>query len=117
MPIRFLTSTAICEGICTIEEAEMLQSWLKDRRSVLVDLGNADHVHTAIVQVILASPNAVISALPKNTLFRDVLATARVGPKNCPEPAMTTAAAGASAPATPIPSIDAEEPVALAAQS
>lgn len=79
MPIRHLKLTAIFEGVCTIEEAEELKTWIGDRRHVLVDLSDAGHVHTAIVQVILASNAVRITAMPQgNPLLFTILAPSRV---------------------------------------
>ncbi|WP_075221350.1 hypothetical protein [Acuticoccus yangtzensis] len=75
MPIGYLNVTAVCEGVCTVDEAGPLLNWLNARRVALVDLGEAAQVHTAIVQVLLAT-NAIISAAPRDPLLCEVLAPA-----------------------------------------
>ncbi|RAH99008.1 hypothetical protein DLJ53_25620 [Acuticoccus sediminis] len=72
MPIRFLNAMALCEGDCGADEAEPLRAWLARRRTSLVDLAGADHVHTAVVQVILAA-RPIISSEPKDPFLCEVL--------------------------------------------
>lgn len=72
MPIRYLNLTAVCEGVCTADEAEPLARWLSGRRAALVHLGDAEHLHTAVVQVLLAA-NTLISASPQDPLLQEVL--------------------------------------------
>lgn len=62
MPIRFTEDTASFEEVCTVEEAETLLQWLQDRPQGTIKLKECTHVHTAIVQVLLAG--RVIVALP-----------------------------------------------------
>ncbi len=73
MPIRYMSGTAMCEGSCGLGEAGPLRQWLVGRRASLIDLGEATHLHTAIVQVLLASA-AIVSVEPRDLLLREVLA-------------------------------------------
>ena len=73
MSIRYMSATAMCEGACGLEEAGPLRQWLIARRASLIDLGEATHLHTAIVQVLLASA-AIVSVEPRDRLLCQVLA-------------------------------------------
>lgn len=73
MPIRYMSATALCEGECTGEEADALRTWLVSRRMSLIDLGEATRLHTAIVQVLLAS-STLVSVEPRDPLLREILA-------------------------------------------
>lgn len=75
MPIHYMATTTFCEGVCGVEEAEGLLAFLLERCVALVDLGKAEHLHTAIVQVLLAS-NAFIIAPPRDPFLREILAPA-----------------------------------------
>jgi hypothetical protein len=42
------------EGACRVEDAEPLLAWLQADRSRVVDLTGAEHLHAAVVQVLIA---------------------------------------------------------------
>ncbi|GEO14805.1 hypothetical protein [Microvirga aerophila] len=42
------------EGACRVEDAEPLLAWLQADRSRVVDLTRAEHLHAAVVQVLIA---------------------------------------------------------------
>ncbi len=54
MGIRYLKKHAALEGCVTVEEAEALSEWLKRQPSPAVSLDRCDHVHAAVLQVLLA---------------------------------------------------------------
>lgn len=62
MPIQFMENVACFTEVCTVEEAELLLQWLQDQPGGKVKLKECTHIHTAIVQVMLAAK--VIVMLP-----------------------------------------------------
>lgn len=65
MTINFVRNVAKCEGFCQIEEAEALLEWVLKKRKPKLDLSNLEHMHTAILQVVLAS-QIEVSAWPND---------------------------------------------------
>ena len=72
MPIKFKKTVAICEGSCTIEEAESLLSWLLDTPKAKINLKKCTDMHTAIYQVMMVF-KPVVSALPERESVKQVL--------------------------------------------
>ena len=54
MAIRYLKKHAALEGCVTVEEAETLAQWLRAQPRPAVHLGKCEHVHAAVLQVLLA---------------------------------------------------------------
>lgn len=54
MPIEFKEKICIFSGICSIEEAESFLEWLLVTEESEIDLSQCEHIHTAILQAILA---------------------------------------------------------------
>lgn len=54
MTIRFDKGTAVVEGVCGPEEALELLEWLRGRKTPRVNLKACDHLHTAVLQILLA---------------------------------------------------------------
>lgn len=54
MPIRYEKTTAYLEGVCAPEEALELVEWLRGRKAPKVDLKTCEHVHSSVLQVLLA---------------------------------------------------------------
>lgn len=54
MPIQFMKHVACFKGVCTVEEAEPLLEWLQNQPTGKVKLKECTHLHTAILQVLLA---------------------------------------------------------------
>ena len=54
MTIRLEDSVIYLEGSCHVEEAETLLTMLQAQDERILDLGACDHLHAALVQVILA---------------------------------------------------------------
>lgn len=69
MPIRFEKTTAFLENVCTVEEAETLLAWVRGRKRPKIDLKACEHLHTAILQVLLVVRPAV-TAWPEDAELR-----------------------------------------------
>lgn len=54
MPITFTEQEAILSENVAIEEAETLLAWLKEHPEGVVNLQTCNHMHTAILQLLLA---------------------------------------------------------------
>lgn len=54
MPIRYDRTVAHFEGACLPEEALELIEWLRGQKAPKVDLRACAHLHTALLQVLLA---------------------------------------------------------------
>jgi hypothetical protein len=55
MPITYKKTVAVLEGNCEIEEAEELLAWLIEKPKSKLNLKSLAHMHTAVLQVILAT--------------------------------------------------------------
>ena len=65
MVIEIKDNVIKLNGICKVEEAETLLEHLKSNPGMVIDASNAEHIHTSLIQVIMAL-NTKIKALPKN---------------------------------------------------
>ena len=54
MTIRYLKKHAVLEGIVGVDDAESLAQWLRQQAAPAVHLGKCEHVHGAVLQVLLA---------------------------------------------------------------
>jgi hypothetical protein len=54
MAIRTDKTTAHLEGVCGAEEALELLEWLRGRKAPKLDLKACEHLHTSVLQVLLA---------------------------------------------------------------
>jgi hypothetical protein len=68
MPIHYTETEARIEEQCTVEEAEPLFEWLQEHPEGRVDLSACDHMHTAILQVLMAL-RPPVSAPPDEPFF------------------------------------------------
>jgi len=75
MTIRYLKKYAALEGHVSVEDAENLAQWLQKQTSPAVHLGKCEHVHGAVLQVLLAL-RPRIAAVPADPLLAGVLGTA-----------------------------------------
>lgn len=64
MGIRYLKKHAALEDIVTVEDAEALQEWLKKQSKPAVNLSKSQHVHAAVVQVLLALRPSIVGEVP-----------------------------------------------------
>ncbi len=72
MTIRYLKRHAALEERVTVEEAEALQRWLGEQAKPAVHLGKCQHVHAAVLQVLLAL-RPYVTAAPPDPRLRHVL--------------------------------------------
>jgi hypothetical protein len=54
MSIRYLKKHAALEGVVSVDDAEALAQWLQQQRTPTVHLGKCEHLHGAVLQVLLA---------------------------------------------------------------
>jgi len=54
MSIRYLKKHAALEGNVSVEDAETLSQWLQQQAAPAVHLGKCEHLHAAVLQVLLA---------------------------------------------------------------
>lgn len=54
MPFEAKKKTAALTGHCTVEEAEPVLAWLLANRQGRLDLSRCDHLHAAVLQVLMA---------------------------------------------------------------
>jgi hypothetical protein len=73
MPLRMLDHTIHLEADCSIEEAEALYEAARMIDQPIFDLAEARHLHTAIVQVIMAS-GGTVRGLPPDAVLHGCLA-------------------------------------------
>ena len=69
MTVIYHRKKAVIEGVCTVEEAEDLLQWLIKHPGRNVDLQGAQHLHTAVVQALMALKPG-IQGEPKNDFLR-----------------------------------------------
>jgi hypothetical protein len=61
------------EGVCALDDAELLLRHLSNNPSAAVDWTGCDYVHTAVVQVLMAARASMLGA-PLHPFLRDHLA-------------------------------------------
>jgi len=54
MTIRYLKKYAALEGCVSVDDAQTLADWLRHQATPAVHLGRCEHVHGAVLQVLLA---------------------------------------------------------------
>lgn len=55
MPIALTDDRAVLSETCVIEEADSLLAWIKEHPGGVVDMERCNHMHAAILQVLLAA--------------------------------------------------------------
>lgn len=80
MAFTVTETDVVFDGACSIEEAEDLHQALKGREAPRFDLARAGPLHTAILQIIMAS-GGTVSAMPSepDPLLAACLAAKRKG--------------------------------------
>lgn len=68
MAVRSDETVLRLEGACPVEEAETLLSWLCAHPQGQVDLSACTHLHTALLQVLLAAGGR-IAAAPEDSFY------------------------------------------------
>ncbi|CAK0766626.1 conserved hypothetical protein [Gammaproteobacteria bacterium] len=59
MPIQFRRNLVVLDDLCTVEEAEGLLQWLQNHTKAKLNLKDCKHLHTAILQVLMAARTPV----------------------------------------------------------
>jgi hypothetical protein len=59
MPLEFARSEVTLHGACGAEEALELVEWLAKKRRARVNLGDCTHLHSALLQTLLAFGPAI----------------------------------------------------------
>ncbi len=72
MPITYKKTVAVLDGVCAIEDAEILYHWLQDHPNAKVNLKTCTHLHTALLQVLMQQ-QVDISLMPQQQSLRDWL--------------------------------------------
>ena len=62
MGVRYLKKHAVLEGVVTVEDTEALLQWLRSRENAAVSLARCEHLHAAVLQVLLASRPRLVDA-------------------------------------------------------
>ena len=65
MAIKLTRKTARFVGVCSVEEAEPLLEWVQGQVNPRADLSACEHLHTALLQILLAR-HVHVTALPKD---------------------------------------------------
>lgn len=87
MPLHFADERIYLSGVVSIEEAEMLCQVLAEHRDAVIDLSDCEHMHTAILQVLLAARPERIVPPGDRFLERFVLPALRpLSPPRSPTP-------------------------------
>jgi hypothetical protein len=73
MTIRYLKKYAALEGVVGVDDAEALTQWLLQQAAPAVHLGKCEHLHGAVLQVLLAL-RPKLTAAPADPLLASVLA-------------------------------------------
>ena len=72
MSARLDGNVILLEGPCRVEDAEPLLGWLQADRNRIVDLTEAEHLHAAVLQVLMALKPS-IRGNAKDPFIRDWL--------------------------------------------
>jgi hypothetical protein len=78
MSVRLDGNVIILEGPCRVDDAEPLLAWLQANRGRIVDLAGAEHLHAAVLQVLMALRPA-IRGEAKDAFLRDWITPALMG--------------------------------------
>ncbi|MET0026914.1 MAG: hypothetical protein ABW101_04705 [Candidatus Thiodiazotropha sp.] len=77
MTIEFKKTVAVLDGICAIEEAETLLEWLLENPKGKLNLKQCEHMHTSILQVLMAVGPS-LSAPPANEQVKALIQAAGI---------------------------------------
>jgi hypothetical protein len=72
MPIEFSDDRALLNGVCCVEEAEGLLSWVLQHPGAAVDAAACEHLHSAVLQVLMAR-RPPLAAIPDSGPLAQVL--------------------------------------------
>jgi hypothetical protein len=76
MGIRYMKKQASLEEIVTVEDAEGLLEWLKKQPKPAVNLSKCQHMHAAVLQVLLTCRPAINGAINDPLLARALMPSA-----------------------------------------
>lgn len=82
MAIQYHAKHAALEGVVSVDEAEALQQWLRDQVLPAVHLGLCEHLHAAVLQVLLALRPKLIG-VPLDHWLASALGLAPEGDPTC----------------------------------
>jgi hypothetical protein len=68
MPLNFAENTGVVEGTSIVEDALTLVEFLQSHDDAKVDLGSCNHLHTAVLQVLLMARPEIVS-LPREAFL------------------------------------------------
>lgn len=77
MSIEYEEDLALFRDVATVEEAEKLLEWMQNRPGARLDLGPCSHLHSAVLQVLMASSHR-ITTWPNDATLRAWLETALI---------------------------------------
>lgn len=69
MPVTYEKSLARFAEVCTVEEAMEVQEWLGRHKAPRIDLSACTHLHTAVLQVLMAA-RPQLAAAPEDPFLR-----------------------------------------------
>jgi len=72
MPIKFIDAVARFEGQCRLEEANLLFEWLEQNPGAKIDMADCEHIHTALMQILMVAKPEVL-APPAHQFLRQWL--------------------------------------------
>ena len=65
MPFSYENGLALAKGVIGVEEAETLLQWRKANPAGMIDLSQCSHLHTAALQVVMAT-KIKVAAVPED---------------------------------------------------
>jgi len=72
MAIKYKGDTAVLKDVVSVEEAEGLLEWIHNTPKVRIDMSKLIHIHTACLQVLMASKIKILS-WPEDELLKMLL--------------------------------------------
>ena len=78
MSVRLDGNVILLEGPCRVEDAEPLLGLLQDGRERTVDLTDAEHLHAAVLQILMALRPAIQGAA-RDAFLQDWIVPALIG--------------------------------------
>ncbi len=76
--MTYKKTVAVLEGVCTVEEAESLLGWLQEHPKGKVNLKKCEHLHAAVLQVLMAA-GPDVSVWPEDPGLQGWIETALAG--------------------------------------
>ena len=81
MSVHLDGDTVVLEGVCRVEDAEPLLRWLQAEPGRIVDLSAVEHLHAAVLQVLMAFRPS-LKGVPKDEFLRSVVMPALLDPSS-----------------------------------